>query len=269
MPVNDLGSVRVIIVAAGRGERMGSQTAERPKCMIPFCGRPLIEWQLAALRAAGLTDITIVGGYLASRIEAPGVRLITNPEWADTNMVFSLMRACDVFLSGAPIVVAYADLVYRPQLLSMLIASGAQIGTVVDLSWLDLWRIRFSDPLDDAETLKFSDTGKIVDIGRKPDRLADIEGQYVGLTYFSPEGAVQFAKAHSSIGQTEANKTERNCYFTDVLRALISQGAPIDAVQTNGGWLEFDSAYDLAVYQDLLDRGELDRYWSPEGILQT
>ena len=269
VPVKDPGSVRVIIVAAGRGERMGTQTAERPKCMIPFYGRPLIEWQLAALRAAGLTDITIVGGYLASGIEAPGVRLVTNLEWADTNMVFSLMRARDVFLSGAPIVVAYADLVYRPQLLSMLIANGAQIGTVVDLDWLDLWRIRFSDPLDDAETLKLSDQQAIIDIGRKPDGLEEIEGQYVGLTYFSPEGAAQFAETHRTIGQWDNSKSARDCYFTDVLRALISRGVPINAATTEGGWLEFDSSDDLAAYQELLSRGELGQFWSPDGVPQT
>ena len=113
--------------------------------MISFCGRPLIEWQLAALRAAKLKDITIVGGYLASQIKAQGTRLVTNPEWADTNMVYSLMCARDIFLSGAPVVVAYADLVYRPQLLSALTSSDTPISTVVDRRWHDLWRIRFSD----------------------------------------------------------------------------------------------------------------------------
>jgi choline kinase len=266
---NDADSVRVIIVAAGRGERMGSLTAERPKCMVPFCGRPLIEWQLAALRAAGLKDITIVGGYLASKIETRGVRLVTNPEWDNTNMVFSLMCARDIFLSGAPIVVAYADLVYRPQLLSALINNDSLISTVVDLRWLDLWRIRFSDPLDDAETLRLSDQGKIVEIGGKPDRLEEIEGQYVGLTYFSPEGASQFAETHLSIGQWEEAKSSRDCYFTDVLRALVSRDVPISAVVTDNGWLEFDSADDVAAYQGLLARNELDRFWSPEGVSAT
>lgn len=259
-------SIQVVIVAAGRGERMGDLTAKRPKCMISFCGRPLIEWQLAALRAAGLKDITIVGGYLASQIQTQGARLVTNLEWADTNMVFSLMCARDVFLSGAPVVVAYADLVYRPQLLSALTSSDIPVSTVVDRKWHDLWRIRFSDPLDDAETLRLSDQGKIIEIGGKPDRLEEIEGQYIGLTHFSPEGARQFAETHLSIGQWEEGKSPRDCYFTDVLRALISRGVPISAVVTESGWLEFDSAEDVAAYQDLLGRNELDRFWSPDGL---
>ncbi len=266
MPADTSAAVRVIIVAAGRGERMGHLTDHNPKCMISFCGRPLIEWQLGALHAAGLNDITIVGGYLASRIEAPGVRQVANPEWETTNMVHSLMCARDIFLSGTPVVVAYADLLYQPRLLTALVDNGGQIGTVVDLNWLDLWRIRFNDPLDDAETLRLSDRNTIIDIGRKPKRLEEIEGQYVGLTYFSPEGATQFAEAHRSISRWDNSKSPRDCYFTDVLRALVSRDFAIEAVATDSGWLEFDSGDDLAVYQDLLDRNELGKYWSQDGI---
>ncbi|MFL5864304.1 MAG: 2-C-methyl-D-erythritol 4-phosphate cytidylyltransferase [Solirubrobacteraceae bacterium] len=37
-----------LIVAAGRGERLGSG---RPKALVPLCGRPMLEWSVAALRA--------------------------------------------------------------------------------------------------------------------------------------------------------------------------------------------------------------------------
>ena len=77
---------------------------------------------------------------------------------------------------------------------------------------------------------------------------------------------MQFADAHLSIDQWEDGKSTRNCYFTDVLRALISRGVPVRAVTTDGGWLEFDSADDLAAYQNLLGRGELDQFWSQGDI---
>ena len=55
--------MRGIILAAGRGSRMKHLTSERPKCMVKLQGKPLIEWQLEALRAAGIDDIAIVTGY--------------------------------------------------------------------------------------------------------------------------------------------------------------------------------------------------------------
>jgi 2-C-methyl-D-erythritol 4-phosphate cytidylyltransferase len=46
-----------LIVAAGRGERLGSG---RPKALVPLCGRPMLEWSVAALRAvAAITQIVV------------------------------------------------------------------------------------------------------------------------------------------------------------------------------------------------------------------
>src|SRR5450755_555740 len=46
-----------LIVAAGRGERLGST---RPKALVPLCGRPMLEWSVAALRAVpAATEIVI------------------------------------------------------------------------------------------------------------------------------------------------------------------------------------------------------------------
>jgi 2-C-methyl-D-erythritol 4-phosphate cytidylyltransferase len=45
-----------ILVAAGSGERLG---AGRPKAFVMLAGRPMLEWSLAALRAAGLEDVVV------------------------------------------------------------------------------------------------------------------------------------------------------------------------------------------------------------------
>ncbi|HSY41071.1 MAG TPA: 2-C-methyl-D-erythritol 4-phosphate cytidylyltransferase [Polyangia bacterium] len=46
-----------MIVAAGRGERLGFR---RPKALVPLCGRPMLEWSVAALRAVpAVTQIVI------------------------------------------------------------------------------------------------------------------------------------------------------------------------------------------------------------------
>ena len=47
----------VVILAAGQGTRMRSRT---PKLLHPLCGRPLIDWPLAAARAAGAARIVVV-----------------------------------------------------------------------------------------------------------------------------------------------------------------------------------------------------------------
>jgi 2-C-methyl-D-erythritol 4-phosphate cytidylyltransferase len=54
------------LVAAGSGSRLG---ADRPKAFVELAGRPMIEWSLAALRAAGINEIVVA---LPEGASAPG-----------------------------------------------------------------------------------------------------------------------------------------------------------------------------------------------------
>jgi 2-C-methyl-D-erythritol 4-phosphate cytidylyltransferase len=52
-------AVTALLVAAGSGERLGAAGHGRPKAFVPLAGRPMIEWSLAALRAAGIADVVV------------------------------------------------------------------------------------------------------------------------------------------------------------------------------------------------------------------
>ena len=56
--------MKVVIMAGGKGTRIASVKSDVPKPMIPICGKPILEWQIENLKACGLTDITLVIGYL-------------------------------------------------------------------------------------------------------------------------------------------------------------------------------------------------------------
>ena len=61
--------MKVVIMAGGKGTRIASVKSDVPKPMIPICGKPLLEWQIDNLKACGLTDITLVIGYLGDVIK--------------------------------------------------------------------------------------------------------------------------------------------------------------------------------------------------------
>jgi NDP-sugar pyrophosphorylase family protein len=60
---------QAIILAGGRGERLRPLTEDRPKCMIPILGSPVLSYQLRWLRAYGVERVVIACGYLHESIE--------------------------------------------------------------------------------------------------------------------------------------------------------------------------------------------------------
>lgn len=61
--------MKVVIMAGGKGTRIATIKNDVPKPMIPICGKPILEWQIENLKACGLTDITLVVGYLGHVIQ--------------------------------------------------------------------------------------------------------------------------------------------------------------------------------------------------------
>jgi len=259
---------RAVIVAAGRGSRMGGVTSDRPKCLIEFGGRPLLDYQVGSLRTAGVEDICLVTGYKSDMLEGFGLPCFRNDRWSETNMVHSLMCARDFFLSddAESTLVCYSDIVYEPRVVKAALAAPEGASTIVDLNWRDLWELRLENPLDDAETLKYNDKNILEDIGQKPKSFDDIQGQYIGMTRFSAEAAKRFADIHANIGSYAPGKVPENCYFTDVLRGMIGDGYPIHAAFVESGWLEFDTEADYDAYKALADKNDLDRFWTPREI---
>jgi choline kinase len=236
---------KVVILAAGEGTRLRPFTLDRPKCMVEADGRSLLDRQLDVLRAEGVGPIVLVGGYKADRLPQAGVSIKLNPRFAETNMVWSLFSASEE-LTGE-VVVAYGDIVYSRKNLRAVLDATADIAVAIDLDWEAYWRARNEDPLADAETLKLSPTGAILELGQKPKSLSDIEGQYMGLMKFSAKGietlktAFHRAKAEGTI----RGKAPEKAFMTDLLQSLIDQGIVLQSVPVRAGWVEVDTVGDL------------------------
>ena len=96
---------RAIILAAGFGSRMMPATADRPKPMVTVNGVRIIDTLLDALEAAGVRDITIIGGYRFDRLSEllgkyPFLQLRENADYDTTNNISSAMLALDRLQGG-------------------------------------------------------------------------------------------------------------------------------------------------------------------------
>lgn len=231
--------MKAIILAAGRGSRMGNMTEAQPKCFVQVQGKRLLDWQLAALRASGIDDIAIVRGYRAECFTEP-VHYFDNPRWAETNMVGSLFCA-DAWLSTETCIVSYADLFYTTASLAPLIAATADLAITYDPDWLQLWQKRFDDPLSDAETFRLRADGSLYEIGQKPKSLDEVQGQYMGLLKFTP---ASWARIKTTLSANQMNIDKLD--MTSMLNHLLQNGIAVQAVPVHDRWGEIDSQADLA-----------------------
>ncbi len=88
-----------VILAAGSGMRMVPINMEAPKGLLEVGGEPLIERTIRQLHQAGVTDVTVVVGFMKEQYEylmdRYGVRLLVNPDYAGKNNLYSLLLALD------------------------------------------------------------------------------------------------------------------------------------------------------------------------------
>ena len=103
--------MRAVILAAGKGTRMGKYTENLPKGMLNVNGKTLIERQTETLREAGINDIAIVTGYEHTKINYKGIKYFHNTKFDTTNMIESLMCAKE-FIEGNDVLVCYSDILY-------------------------------------------------------------------------------------------------------------------------------------------------------------
>jgi L-glutamine-phosphate cytidylyltransferase len=245
--------MRALILAAGRGSRMGKLGDESPKCLVELAGRPLLEQQIAALRRGGATEIGVVRGYRADRLTFPGLTYFDNERWAETNMVMSLAAAAE-WLRQGPTIVSYADIFYRGELIHGLAQARGPLVISFDRSWLKLWSRRFADPLSDAETFRVNAKGELLEIGGKTNRIEDIEGQYMGLLKFTPPAWATVESLLSTLDPPVRDRLD----MTGLLRRLLAANAvTIGTHATDGQWGEIDNPGDVELYQQMIGQGEL------------
>jgi L-glutamine-phosphate cytidylyltransferase len=237
--------MRAIILAAGRGSRMKSLTDERPKCLVELRGKTLLEWQLGALRGAGINEIAIVTGYKRELLTGYGLVEFFNPRWAETNMVSSLGCA-QAWLLADTCIVSYADIFYDSSAVSLLVNCAAPLAVTYDCNWLASWQERFGDPLLDAETFRLKPDDTLLEIGNKPRSIEEIDGQYMGLLRFTPASWDEVSRIRADLTDLERD----TMHMTGTLQKIIDAGRmPVRAVRYDRSWGEIDSAEDLTCYE--------------------
>lgn len=249
--------MHAVILAAGRGSRLGRLTDASPKCLTVVGGRTLLDWMLSALFQSGIERVLIVGGYgyesLAS-YQSDSVVTIRHARWSETNMLGTL-RIADDWLTAHPCLITYSDIAVLPAHLSRLRSATGDIVVANNTLWHSLWTERFQDPLSDAENF-VADNAVLRKIGGHAAHVAAIGGQFMGLVKTTPNG---WAQLNSIL--TNDPLLAGNGDTTELLARTLDASSPINVVDCDGGWIEIDSASDLQAVESGLAKGGWRHDW--------
>ena len=221
--------MQAIIMAAGRGSRLGSLTAGRPKSFAEIRGKKLIEYNLALLDRYGIEKIVIVTGYCDEAFEElvegrKNIRLVYNPFYEMVNVLGSFYMGMEKLHDD--FIYLHADTLCEPSIFEKLVKMESDVTLPVDYKTCD----------DEAMKVR-SCNGKVAEITKQmPNELA--EGEFIGMASFRKKVLPALKEKTKQLMKEKAF----GAYFESAVQRLIDKEVfNIIAVPTEGAfWAEID-----------------------------
>jgi L-glutamine-phosphate cytidylyltransferase len=232
--------VRVIILAAGQGKRLLPLTADVPKALLDIGGKTLIERQVEAFVAAGVSDFVVVTGYAAGRMEEAlagaakrlrvEIKTVFNPFYAVADNLASCWLAREHM--GTDFLQVNGDNVFRRDLVDHLLAAPSVPASVA---------INRKETFDADDMKVMLDGGRLTEIG-KTLPLDTVDGEAVGFYLFRGEGCAAYVR-ELELAMRDPQSLRR--WFPSAVGSLAKKihvsAIPIDGMR----WCEVDFPADL------------------------
>ena len=240
---------KAIILSAGQGSRLGHLTDDRPKCLIDFNGRTLLDWQLDALAANGVEEAVVVTGFRDDQIDAalarrgdrgPRVRTVYNPFYKVADNLGSLFVAKDE-LDG-DLLVWNGDTLVSEELMARVVGNADRQGICVTIDRKDGYD-------DDDMKVVVAEDGGLQAIGK---RISDgVNGESIGLLAFRGDGARRFRMAIEKAMRTTEGTT---IWYLRVIHQIAQEAAVWTFDIQGEEWGEVDFPEDVEAAQELTAR---------------
>lgn len=239
--------MKAIILSAGQGSRLGHLVDDRPKCLIEFNGRSLLDRQLDTLNVNGVSEAVVVTGFqdgrvedaLAKRTEGPSVRTVYNPFYKVADNTGSLFMAREELCGDC--LVWNGDTLVSNRLMRRVITNDSP-GI-----WVTIDRKHSYDE-DDMKVVE--ENGRLKAIGKRLS-LAKVNSESIGLLAFRSGGAERFREAIERAIRTPEGTT---IWYLRVIHMLAQQSEVWTLDIQGEEWGEVDFPADVAVASELAAR---------------
>ena len=206
--------MKAFILAAGVSRRLYPHTYDIPKCLLEVGGKPIIHYQLDALKNLGVIDITMIVGYhremLMINVEKNfpdlNFNFVINHHYFETNTAYSIHIGRDKL--DSQLLLMNADVIYPKVLLEKVFSSNYKTVLAVDIKACG------------KEEVKVIDGGqnKIVAIGK--DLIEEqCLGEFIGVAKLSKDFVDIFRR---SIGDL-IDAGGKNDYFEAAIQPLLDE----------------------------------------------
>jgi len=233
--------MKAIILSAGQGSRLGHLVDEKPKCLIDFNGRTLLDRQLDTLEVNGVHEAVVVTGFhdelvnqaIAARTGGPKVRTVFNPFYKVADNTGSLFMAREE-LAGDCLVWNGDTLVSNCLMGRVIVNDRAGICVTIDR--------KDSYDEDDMKVVA-GDDGRLRAIGKRITEGVNAES--IGLLAFRADGAERFREAIDQAMRTSEGTT---IWYLRVIHHLAQneQVWTLDIAGEEWGEVDFPADVDAA-----------------------
>lgn len=246
------------ILAAGNSTRLKALTKDKPKSFLEIGGKRIIEHHLDTLAKKGIQDTHIVVGFLkdlfketiGDKHNGMDVHYVDNDEYETTNHSHSVFLGREIFREH-PTLLIHADEFYDPSILEDLIDSDFDNVLTVN------------DRRDtNEEFIVVGNNGIVEAVG--PNKMGNIQGEYVGLSKFSSEFMTAFCNYIEGFFLRKGRKFQYEIVMDEFLKTsplqLHYQGIKDRA------WININHLEDYKKAQQIAVKiGEKKEYYKIEG----
>lgn len=235
--------MKAVILAAGKGTRMGGLTDELPKPMLPVEGRPILEHIITGLQEAGISEFCLITGWKAEVIEGhfgDGADLGVSITYARQLVQDGTGKAPELakeFVGDDAFLLTYGDILVKPETYAQMLErwrAGDLTGLVTVTGSEDVTKggLFFFDEAFLLKHLVEKPSPDQLDALRADGWLKDGEPAWynAGIYIFTPTIFEHTARLE---------KSPRGEYeLTDALSTLLSAGAAVAGVEIAGRWVD-------------------------------
>jgi choline kinase len=240
--------MNAIIIAAGSGKRISEDVKDLPKSLLTVNGKPIIAYQIQALKQVGIKNIVVITGIHDEKFGIENVHYIKDHYYNEHDIMGSLMEAKD-FLKN-DVLVLYSDIIFELKILKQILDSKGDISIAIDMTWEKMYEGRTEHPKSEAENVQLNKAKKIIKIKKNIKNENNDVGEFLGIVKFSPYGSGLFVKQYEELIKTHVGTFQQapsvlKAYLTDMIQELIDSKIDVEPVIISGKWYEIDTAQDL------------------------